>query len=135
MIRSVGTLYAIQDLFEHLEEHSIATNEFLGGFSKYGTSTAQDVYDTATQLSWVCTAESGQIVPTLIGKEANQGSNRPGRKKYLLQLGCVVKGKLFRSRNDARVEHRIGRALSRPMQVTTSCLLVTLKTPQRLRLK
>ncbi len=88
MIRSVGTLYAIQDLFEYLEEHSIAKDEFLGGFSKYGTSTAQDVYDTATQLSWVCTAESGQIVPTLIGKEAHQGIDRPA--KLRCQLAKVI---------------------------------------------
>jgi hypothetical protein len=42
MIRSVGTLYAIQDLFDHLEQHLIAKDEFLAGFSKYGTSTALD---------------------------------------------------------------------------------------------
>jgi hypothetical protein len=72
MIRSVGTLYAIQDLFDHLEERVIAKDQFLSGFFNYGTSTAQDVYDTATQLSWICTAESGQIVPTLIGKQAHR---------------------------------------------------------------
>lgn len=62
MIRSVGTLYAIQDLFDHFEQHLIAKDEFLAGFAKYGTSTALDVYDTATELSWICTADSGQLV-------------------------------------------------------------------------
>jgi len=88
MIRSVGTLYAIQDLFDHLEQHLIAKDEFLTGFSKYGTSTALDVYDTATKLSWICTAESGQLVPTLIGQEANKGINRPS--KLRCQLAKII---------------------------------------------
>ena len=88
MIRSVGTLYAIQDLFDHLEERVIAKDQFLSGFSKYGTSTAQDVYDTATQLSWICTAESGQIVPTLIGKQAHHGLNRPAKLRS--QLATII---------------------------------------------
>ena len=88
MIRSVGTLYAIQDLFDHLEQHLVAKEEFLTGFSKYGTSTALDVYDTATELSWICTAHSGQLVPTLIGKEANQGIDRPA--KLRCQLAKII---------------------------------------------
>lgn len=84
MIRSVGTLYAIQDLFGHLEGHSVAKDDFLSGFSKYGTSTAEDVYHTATELSWICTAESGQIVPTLIGKEAHRGADRPAKLRCQL---------------------------------------------------
>ncbi len=88
MIRSVGTLYAIQDLFDHLEEHLVAKEEFLAGFTKYGTSTALDVYDTATELSWICTAHSGQLVPTLIGKEANQGTDRP--TKLRCQLAKII---------------------------------------------
>lgn len=88
MIHSVGTLYAIQDLFGHLDEHFVAKSEFLGGFSNYGTSTAQDVYDTATQLSWICTAESGQIVPTLVGREANVGVDRPA--KLRCQLAKII---------------------------------------------
>ncbi len=85
MIRSVGTLYAIQDLFEHLDAPSLAKEEFLSGFAKYGTSTAEDVYQTATDLSWICTAESGQIVPTLIGKEAHRGIDRPAKLRCQLQ--------------------------------------------------
>ena len=88
MIHSVGTLYAIQDLFDHLEQYSIAKSEFLEGFSNYGTSTARDVYDTATQLSWICTAESGQIVPTLVGREANLGVDRPA--KLRCQLAKII---------------------------------------------
>jgi Domain of unknown function (DUF3883) len=88
MIRSVGTLYAIQDLFDHLEQHLIAKDEFLSGFSKYGTSTALDVYDTASELSWICTADSGQLVPTLIGKKANQGIDRPS--KLRCQLAKII---------------------------------------------
>jgi hypothetical protein len=85
MIRSVGTLYAIQDLFDHLDAYSLAKEEFLSGFQKYGTSTAQEVYQTATQLSWICTAESGQIVPTLIGKEAHKGSDRAAKLRCQLE--------------------------------------------------
>ena len=88
MIRSVGTLYAIQDLFEHFERRLIAKDEFLTGFSKYGTSTALDVYDTATELSWICTADSGQLVPTLIGREANKGTDRPS--KLRCQLAKII---------------------------------------------
>ena len=88
MIRSVGTLYAIQDLFDHLEQHLIAKDEFLAGFSKYGTSTALDVYDTASELSWICTADSGQLVLTLIGKDANQGIDRPS--KLRCQLAKII---------------------------------------------
>ena len=88
MIHSVGTLYAIQDLFDHLDEHLVAKSEFLGGFSNYGTSTSRDVYDTATQLSWICTAESGQIVPTLVGREANEGVGRAA--KLRCQLAKII---------------------------------------------
>lgn len=88
MIESIGTLYAIQDLFDHLEAHSIAETDFLEGFSKYGSSTARDVYDTATRLSWICTADSGQLVPTAIGRAAHQGIDRPTKLRY--QLANII---------------------------------------------
>lgn len=88
MIRSVGTLYAIQDLFDHLAAHSVAKDDFVTGFAKYGTSTAEDVYETATQLSWICTAESGQIVPTILGQQAHDAIGRPG--KLRCQLAKII---------------------------------------------
>lgn len=90
MIESIGTLYAIQDLFDHLERHTVAEDEFLTGFSKYGSSTAQEVYDTATRLSWICTAESGQLVPTVIGKAAHQGLDRATKLRF--QLANIIEG-------------------------------------------
>jgi len=88
MIQSIGTLYAIQDLFDHLSEHVVAQDQFLEGFSKYGSSTAADVYETATRLSWICTADSGQLVPTEIGKAAHQGRDRAMRLRF--QLANII---------------------------------------------
>jgi uncharacterized protein DUF3883 len=88
MIRSVGTLYAIQDLFEHLDRHDLDRDQFLTGFPKYGSSTAQDVYETATQLSWICTAASGQLVPTDIGRAAHAGPDRPTKLRF--QLAKII---------------------------------------------
>ena len=88
MIESIGTLYAIQDLFEHLAAHSVAESEFLEGFSKYGSSTAKDVYETATRLSWICTADSGQLVPTAIGRAAHQGHDRATKLRF--QLANII---------------------------------------------
>jgi hypothetical protein len=88
MIQSVGTLYAIQDLFEHLEKHIVSHEHFLEGFSKYGSSTVTDVYSTATELSWICRAENGQLVPTEFGKAANQGKDRPTKLRY--QLANII---------------------------------------------
>lgn len=88
MIRSVGTLYAIQDLFEHLDAHRLNRDDFLRGYSKYGASTAQDVYDTATELSWICTADSGQLVATEIGKAAHSGVDRSTKLRF--QLAKII---------------------------------------------
>jgi len=88
MIPSIGTLYAIQDLFDHLSEHTVVRDEFLDGFTKYGSSTATDVYETATRLSWICTADNGQLVPTELGKVANQGENRPIKLRF--QLSNII---------------------------------------------
>lgn len=88
MIESVGTLYAIQDLFVHLEDHQVQREDFLQGFDKYGSSTAQDVYDTATRMSWICTADNGQLVPTALGKTAHQGKDRAARLRY--QLANII---------------------------------------------
>ena len=85
MIDSIGTLYAIQDLFDDLEKRSIQQSEFLQAFSKYGTSTAQDVYDTALRLNWLCAAETGQLVPTHFGKQAHAGTDRQTRLRHQLQ--------------------------------------------------
>jgi hypothetical protein len=88
MIQSIGTLYAIQDLFEHLGLHAVAREEFLDGFLKYGSSTAKDVYETATRLSWICTADSGQLVPTEGGKIAHQGLDRTTKLRH--QLASII---------------------------------------------
>lgn len=88
MIKSVGTLYAIQDLFDHLGAHVVAQSEFLEGFSKFGSSTSADVYDTATRLSWICTADNGQLVPTELGKAAHSGSDRATRLRF--QLASII---------------------------------------------
>ena len=88
MIHSVGTLYGIQDLFVHLDKHQVQRDEFLDGFSKYGTSTGQIVYETATKLSWICTADDGQLVPTELGRAAHQGTDRASRLRY--QLATLI---------------------------------------------
>jgi hypothetical protein len=107
MIHSIGTLYAIQDLFDHLGKASVAKEEFLEGFVKYGTSTAKDVYETATSLSWICTADSGQLVPTEIGKSAHRGDDRPTRLRF--QLASIIEvmkpvwaGLLVKGRREAQ---------------------------------
>ena len=87
-IQSVGTLYAIQDLFLDLEKRRISADEFRLSFIKFGTSTAKDVYETAMALNWICTSGAGEIVPTMIGKEAHPPVDRP--KKLRCQLCSII---------------------------------------------
>src|ERR1700723_543570 len=75
-IHSVGTLYAVQDLFLDLQRRKISADEFRLCFIKFGTSTAKAVYETATALNWICTSSEGEIVPTEIGKAAHPSSDR-----------------------------------------------------------
>jgi hypothetical protein len=84
-IQSVGTLYAIQDLFLDLEKRQISAEEFRLCFIKFGSSTAKDVYDTAISLNWICTSSGGEIVPTMIGKEAHPSADRATKLRFQLR--------------------------------------------------
>lgn len=75
-IYPVGTLYAVQDLFSDLAERKISSVDFVSSFSRYGTSTAESVYNAAVELQWLCTADDGQLVPTPAGKAAHDGKDR-----------------------------------------------------------
>jgi len=88
-IHSVGTLYAIQDLFSDLEKRRISAEEFRLCFIKFGTSTAKDVYETATLLNWICTSSEGEIVATLIGKAAHAPGDRS--VKLRSQLRSIIR--------------------------------------------
>src|SRR5688572_2755246 len=84
-IQSVGTLYAIQDLFLDLGQRRISADEFRLCFIKFGTSTAKDVFDTATALNWICTSTEGEIVPTALGKSAHPGGDRSTKLRFQLR--------------------------------------------------
>ena len=87
-IHSVGTLYAIQDLFLDLSRRKVSADEFRLCFIKFGTSTAKDVYETASALNWICTSSGGEIVPTEIGKLAHPPSDRAIKLRF--QLRSIV---------------------------------------------
>jgi hypothetical protein len=88
VIHSVGTLYAIQDLFLDLENRRISADEFRLCNIKFGTSTAKDVYETAYALDWICTSSGGEIVATTSGREAHPRCDRPTKLRF--QLRSIV---------------------------------------------
>jgi hypothetical protein len=88
IIDSIGTLYAIQDLFDDIQTRVIHRDPFLKGFRRYGTSTAEAVLATAIKLNWICIAESGQMVPTNPGMAAHRGGGRQNRLRF--QLANII---------------------------------------------
>jgi len=105
-LKSVGTLYSIQDLCEDLAKRSINKTEFLEGFQKkYSVSTSAATLSLATALNWVATSTDGLLVVTEKGKRAVLGNNRVEKlrnqlKSYILEEKPFWATRIFMGRKE-----------------------------------
>jgi hypothetical protein len=74
LIDSVGTLYALQDLFTEFSTRTFVTNNFLT-LSKYGGSTPEAIHAAGKLFGWITDIE-GNIAPTVKGRDIHGGNDR-----------------------------------------------------------